>query len=162
MKNGQPLICNYCVRKESCCTLESPIIPPFLTDYDVKAIKRNVPMEENLFMTKTSSPDGMVRSVRFKNRKCIFFQKGRCQIYNWRPLDCRLFPVDVHFERGNFFWIVYDFCQLSENELGKLLSYARSEILPLFRDKQELMQYYKYGINMELYKNNRWRRLKAL
>ena len=39
---------------------------------------------------------------------CAFFANGQCEIYEDRPIDCRLFPVDIREERdGTLVWIVY-------------------------------------------------------
>ena len=43
---------------------------------------------------------------------CHFYTEGRCAIYHVRPLDCRLFPLDI-IEVGEhkFVWIAYTrFC----------------------------------------------------
>jgi hypothetical protein len=44
---------------------------------------------------------------------CHFFKNGRCSIYEFRPLDCRLFPFDVvhNPEDGSLLCVAYvDFC----------------------------------------------------
>ncbi len=40
-------------------------------------------------------------------RACVF-ANGQCEIYEDRPIDGRLFPVDIREERdGTLVWIVY-------------------------------------------------------
>jgi len=43
--------------------------------------------------------------------KCPFLdQNGKCKIYEMRPLDCRLFPLDIIEENGEYFWCVFTIC----------------------------------------------------
>lgn len=44
---------------------------------------------------------------------CIFWN-GKCEIYDFRPLDCRLFPFDLDIIDGEFYWIVYS-CNKDSN-----------------------------------------------
>ena len=38
--------------------------------------------------------------------QCIFWN-GKCEIYDHRPFDCRIFPFDIDYIDGEFYWIVY-------------------------------------------------------
>ncbi len=38
---------------------------------------------------------------RRKDGLCIFFENGRCSAYERRPLECRLFPFKLKFDRHN-------------------------------------------------------------
>lgn len=43
--------------------------------------------------------------------KCPFLDRnGKCKIYEMRPLDCRLFPLDIIEENGEYFWCVFTIC----------------------------------------------------
>jgi hypothetical protein len=43
---------------------------------------------------------------------CVFHQDSRCQIYNARPFDCKIFPLDIIRIGFRFYWIGYsDFCE---------------------------------------------------
>ena len=50
--------------------------------------------------------DGVCRQIR-STVGCAFFANGQCEIYEDRPIDCCLFPVDIREERdGTLVWIV--------------------------------------------------------
>ncbi|MGA9998012.1 MAG: YkgJ family cysteine cluster protein [Pyrinomonadaceae bacterium] len=45
------------------------------------------------------------------HNRCVFLdQKGKCSIYAQRPLDCRLFPLDIIEEDGEYYWCVFTTC----------------------------------------------------
>ena len=48
---------------------------------------------------------------------CPFFSKalGVCEIYPVRPVDCRLFPLDLALRDGRCWWVVYNLpgCELA-------------------------------------------------
>lgn len=49
----------------------------------------------------------------FLNHKCCAFlerRTGKCRIYDIRPLDCRLFPLDIVEEGGEYYWCVFTTC----------------------------------------------------
>lgn len=51
---------------------------------------------------------------------CHYVKKGYCSIYPSRPLDCRLFPLDIVEERGKFYWCIYTVCPKYNSIRGKL------------------------------------------
>ena len=83
------------------------------------------------------------RLMRTGKGGCHFYREGKCAIYRVRPLDCRLFPLDIiEVEEHKFVWIAYTrFCpvefdpfELLEQakhlipQLGdNIVSYARAE-----------------------------------
>lgn len=45
------------------------------------------------------------------HERCVFLSgDGKCKIYEMRPLDCRLFPLDIIEENGEYFWCVFTVC----------------------------------------------------
>ncbi|MBF0406242.1 MAG: YkgJ family cysteine cluster protein [Candidatus Riflebacteria bacterium] len=42
--------------------------------------------------------------------KCRFSSDGCCAIYKNRPLDCRLFPLDIIEYEGSYWWAVFKTC----------------------------------------------------
>jgi Fe-S-cluster containining protein len=50
--------------------------------------------------------------LKISNEGCVFYNDGKCQVYETRPFDCRLFPFDVKQRTdGQLVWIVYhDIC----------------------------------------------------
>lgn len=73
-----------CLNCESkvCCTHKS-IYPLFLTP------------DESVNLTKTWP--------------CKSLANGKCTIYENRPVDCKLFPFDLHVINGKIFWIIWKF-----------------------------------------------------
>jgi uncharacterized cysteine cluster protein YcgN (CxxCxxCC family) len=88
-------------------------------------------------MSFETETDGVrYRSLRLKDDgSCIFFDDklGRCGVYDYRPLDCRLFPLDITLIDGQYHWICYDcgFREVDEDTVG----FAEKTLLP------ELMPY---------------------
>lgn len=52
--------------------------------------------------------------------KCKLIKKDRCCAYKYRPLDCRLFPLDLIEEKGKYWWGVFTICP-QHDELKKKL-----------------------------------------
>ena len=73
--------------------------------------------------------DGVFRQIRSEDG-CAFFVGGRCQIYEDRPIDCRLFPVDIREQDdGTLIWIVYTRLCPSGLDRSGLLDHAE-RLLP--------------------------------
>ncbi len=50
------------------------------------------------------------------NGKCFFLKNGKCSVYKYRPLGCKLYPVVWDLERKRA--TLHDFCPLT-NEIDK-------------------------------------------
>jgi Fe-S-cluster containining protein len=45
------------------------------------------------------------------HERCAFLNgEGKCSIYDIRPLDCRLFPLDIIEEDGDYYWCIFTTC----------------------------------------------------
>lgn len=46
------------------------------------------------------------------HKRCAFLdrQSGKCRIYEARPLDCRLFPLDIIEQDGEYYWCIFTTC----------------------------------------------------
>lgn len=63
--------------------------------------------------------------------RCTFLDKqGKCKIYDIRPLDCRLFPLDIIEEDGEYYWCVFTTCP-NWQKMKELLE----PLIPLLEDK---------------------------
>ncbi len=54
---------------------------------------------------------------------CKYAKENRCQLYQDRPLDCRLFPLDIIEEDGIYYWCIFTICP-QHNEI-------REKLIPL-------------------------------
>ncbi len=118
----------------TCCGIvkENGIIePPYLTEYDLQNIIYFTGLDLHQFAVQKINPvtDHIIHMMRTENNSgCIFFDRinGKCQIHSFRPMDCRLFPLDIEFANGKYYWALYRYggCRLREGDLGSLLSYS--------------------------------------
>ena len=82
-----------------------------------------------------NSITGKINSLMKTNKNaCIFFDStnGKCGIHAVRPVDCRLFPLDIQKVDGKYYWIMYNYkhCKLDDEDQSQLLAY-RSKALSL-------------------------------
>lgn len=45
--------------------------------------------------------------IKLYNNECIFLENGRCSIYNYRPLDCKLYPFDIIKRDSKYYLVLY-------------------------------------------------------
>jgi Fe-S-cluster containining protein len=155
-----PRICKSC-KLPNCCEIE----PPFLTEHDIAPIENATGMPLSEFAEARVGPSGKTfMQMKTKNEKCIFYseQTRRCSIYENRPIDCRLFPLDVDFRDGKFVWIIYKSCPvkdpINQTEAEEALKIAEAELLP-----QLLSQIDTYaGIDVQLFTDGMWRVVRDL
>jgi Fe-S-cluster containining protein len=104
-------VCAQC-RGPNCCE----IAPPFLTDQDVRNIANSTGLTASQFAEVRHDDRGqpVYRMKQSGARKCHFYspESRKCGIYENRPLDCRLFPLDIARLAGRFVWILYTSCPL--------------------------------------------------
>lgn len=63
--------------------------------------------------------------------RCTFLDtQGRCKIYDIRPLDCRLFPLDIIEKDGEYYWCVFTTCP-NWQKMKEFLE----PLIPLLEDK---------------------------
>jgi len=67
---------------------------------------------------------------------CRFYDRAskRCGIYAIRPVDCRLYPLDIKTFDGEYHWILYQSCPFEEplpaREILDMVSTAEMNLLP--------------------------------
>lgn len=140
--------CEICATK--CCTSE----PVFLTQYDIEKISKVTGFSvKDIYLTREQNSK-LIKLMRFKNGACMFFDQGtgRCRIYESRPLDCQLFPLDIDFQNGEYRWIFYNHCDLKNMHMQAALQSAKAEILPVLRE--DLKEYAE--LRIQLYYEKRW------
>ncbi len=52
---------------------------------------------------------------------CKYAKENRCCLYEDRPLDCRLFPLDIIEEGGEYYWCIFTICPQHEQIRNKLI-----------------------------------------
>jgi Fe-S-cluster containining protein len=52
---------------------------------------------------------------------CIYAKENRCHLYEDRPLDCRLFPLDIIEDEGTYWWCIFTVCPKHEIIRDKLI-----------------------------------------
>jgi hypothetical protein len=116
---------------------------PFLTDLDVARISEAtglVPAE----YTDTSEilPHVSLTSIRKgADGACVFYRQlgPGCSIYLARPIDCRLYPLDIKVIDDRLTWIVYTSCPDGIFDAGldwlELARIAETVLLPPLQDQ---------------------------
>lgn len=143
--NNSTEICIQCGSK--CCKST----PPALTSQDTRRIREQTPHKNWLHKMKNGA---FVISKKPNSQECIFLaDNGLCNIYEFRPLDCKLFPFFVKIQEKNpgtfnIEWRVW-FCPLT-NKFGleQLYNNARLIVIQILKDQPEtLFEYQKamYG-----------------
>ena len=127
--------CNDCLLVNNCCSKVKKggrIEPPFLTSQDIQNISEYIkePLE-SFCENRDGSNDKMIFLKSNGGEKCIFLdEEMKCKVYDVRPLDCRLFPLDVIKEENDYYWIIYTrFCFSNKINIPDLLEFANG-VLP--------------------------------
>lgn len=126
------------------------IEPPYLTSFDVQRIENFTGLKREQFTSaKTNPTTGRINlSLKtIKREQCVFFNhnSGKCEIYSLRPIDCRLFPLDIKMINNNLYWafFMYDKCVIEIEELNQLIEFGKQS-LPFFGD--ELIDYATFPV----------------
>lgn len=129
-------ICAEC-RGPNCCEMD----PPFLTERDVQAIVNFTGLNVDQFSEVQDIHQRPIHRMRQSStRHCYFYdqESHRCRIYESRPVDCRLFPLDIARIQNRDTWILYTTCPL-DTPLAKqtaleMAASAEQTLLPHLRD----------------------------
>jgi len=120
--------CHHCAT-HICCKIE----PAFLTPQDLERMGLSPQDQEHVNKSAWNGFEFLHLQKR-KNGKCVFYdsESKKCSKWNSRPLDCRLFPLDIDFHDGRFYWICYSYCKASvtEYKLQKLEKTLLPEFTP--------------------------------
>lgn len=115
--------CRDCSGTKCCGNIKvgGTIEPPFLTAGDLGRISRRTGLDYDQFSDESVNPS-TGKAVRFlkinSTEGCHFLRAGRCSIHEFRPVDCRLFPLDLKMINGSIQWVIYNYhnCDLSERD----------------------------------------------
>jgi len=122
--------------------------------------------EEHDFMS-SKFDDKKFKKIRDTNfilgyEQCIFFnEKSGCEIYKYRPFVCRIFPMDLLEEDGEYWWCIYTTCskcvelqEKLEPLIPKLESLITRDIFEQYVN-QDIVAKEAYGA----YKNKQYRKI---
>ena len=121
--------CSNCT---NCCCQGSRIGAPIVT-----------PHEANNFFTSFLYPISGTNLYRLLkvNNHCIFYKNGKCTIYAFRPLECRIYPYVITYIDGVLSMEIHKNCpKYIEAEL------PRESIQHLIQYKNWLIEYQKQFI----------------
>jgi len=108
---GSFSFCKMCQKDINCCVRITPggrIGNPILFKEDINRIEKFTKNDKNTFSNVPLDSNSVIRSMKSNENGCHFSQKGDCTIYPVRPLDCRLFPIDIKEKiDGSLIWIAY-------------------------------------------------------
>jgi Fe-S-cluster containining protein len=95
-------LCSSCTHQSCCTGYESPTVLP----EDVSVLKQ-IGKDTTEFLTDVTIEGLKIKKIRKNSSQQCIFWNGKCEIYDFRPLDCRLFPFDIDYIDGEYYWIVY-------------------------------------------------------
>ena len=133
-KRGTYSFCNSCVGKFDCCCNCNKIDMPIILPSEAEKIESISRKTINEFAKKlTNNLYQMKREDEDENKGCIFYVNNKCSIYDYRPIDCRLFPFDFKEIDGEY-WLIYynsiDICKALPTDMNEIKNYAHN-IRPL-------------------------------
>jgi Fe-S-cluster containining protein len=141
-ENGSINRCKSCSGIDCCGILceGGEIEPPFLSSYDIEKIEYFSGLKKEQFAEERINPitSHTIHLMKTSPHKgCIFFNNrtGLCDIYAFRPIDCRLFPLDIRFVQGRYLWALFKYSRCGsgiEQDLSQLMQY-RTEALEILR-----------------------------
>jgi Fe-S-cluster containining protein len=112
--SGAIKACKGCSGLDCCGLLtEGGIIePPYLLKKDIDNIEYSTGLSSDAFAVKRLNPHTGNFVFIMKTHKrggCVFFNQktGLCDIYNCRPIDCRLFPLDIRRINSQYYWALF-------------------------------------------------------
>ncbi|MFW9851908.1 MAG: YkgJ family cysteine cluster protein [Candidatus Thorarchaeota archaeon] len=139
-----------------CCKSTQPV----LTSEDFMRIKSNTDKID--WFEEIKENNDVIRLVRKKSESndCIFLtNKGRCEIYECRPLDCILFPIFLKIKereprKYRIRWLVW-YCPLSESIGINTLKLESKELVKTYLSSKPQ---YIFEYQTAMYKSGGYRR----
>lgn len=146
-KNGSLDTCRRCSGIKCCGNIRrgGALEPPFLSRYDLRQIERFTGLKKTLFAETWLNPStgNTIFSMKIgKDHKCFFLdpEEGKCRIYAVRPIDCKLFPLDIEKVGDKYYWIQYKYkyCDLTEGDKQWLFNF-KDTVVKIFGE--EILDY---------------------
>ncbi len=135
-----------CAGCSKCCYF------PWLLEEEYESPLKN--FSENV--KKINSTDFIMDFTACKYAKC-----DRCHLYEERPLDCRLFPLDIIEEEGQYWWCIFITCPKHKEIRKKLIP-----LIPLLNKMITPKMFEQYKKQIEItkeiylpYKNKQYEKI---
>ena len=94
-----PDISKACKNCNTCCKTYGWLLKQEAEEFSEKGYPA-VEINKNLYCFDSFIRDEKDKRIFDQIPRCSFYRKGKCSIYNERPLDCRLYPIKVKFRQG--------------------------------------------------------------
>jgi Fe-S-cluster containining protein len=121
--------CHKCKLSDRCCEQLgefSGLSAPIVSKGELRRMRNLVGNKfSSCINTSIDNKGRKIRTIQIrKSGSCIFHENGRCSIYENRPFDCMIFPLDIFEIDSHYHWIVYDtFCG-EKIDFDKILRYG--------------------------------------
>ena len=98
---------------------------------------------KKIFAFKNKEKIGLLKS---NANGCVFrASDNSCGIYENRPIDCRIFPLDIIKIEGKYWWALYDdVCGVEIENIDELVDYEESELFPALKPYLSVWQSHYY------------------
>ena len=98
-------LCGNCNHKNCCTDSAVPLVFP----KELDLIKKNYSYSDYLKTIEINGESVTAIKKKENSTECVFWNSstGGCKIYEFRPMDCRLYPFDIQYVDGSYHWIVY-------------------------------------------------------
>ncbi len=125
-------LCCDCREKSNNCCCSKDVDLPCLMPSEVEIISKKTRLDKKTFAKKIelsklrndkNLKDMYQMRSNDKTGGCYFYQNNKCQIYQYRSIDCKLFPYDIILEEdGKYYLVCYilDKCLTKKIESSKI------------------------------------------
>lgn len=144
--------CTHCCKNRSDYHRFNKMI---LVPYDIIRISRRLKMTTTEFLSRYTEFEARPRTqsmevaLKFEgdeyNNKCPFLESDQCNIYDDRPMGCRLYPLGRVFEVNKYAILLPD----SHNDCA--LGTGQKWIVRDWLESMDLFHYFKYDRPRELF-----------
>ena len=127
-RDGTFDFCSRCPAHANCCSRVKPggeVETPILFPDDIKAIEEDTGKKAGQFSEGRQGNAALW--MRSGEAGCYFYQSGSCAIYEVRPIDCRLFPMDLWEKRD-----------------GRVMLIAYTRLCPVQFDPKQYLRHAEY------------------
>ena len=108
--------CKDCKANAKCCAQlgeNFQLNGPIVTEKEIKIIDGQIVDHQLWFEIINQIKGRKTYSIKTNNNgQCVFYKNNKCEIYEVRPFDCRIFPLDIFMINSKYYWVCYTkFCE---------------------------------------------------